>query len=224
MKLNYQVSYSQRKTLSVSVERDASVVVRAPAGLAREKIEKFLDAKKFWLFEKMKSDQKYPSLKRKKEFISGESIPYLGRNYLLKVSREALGDVHFNGHFLISSAGEGSVQDLLRQWYVDQAQRLLEEKARFFAQALGVEFREVLVRGMRTRWGSCSKNNNLSFSWRIMKAPPYVIDYIVVHELAHLLEANHTARFWNIVAVQVPGWQKAKAWLKDNGHILEVDF
>ena len=77
---------------------------------------------------------------------------------------------------------------------------------------------------MRYRWGSCTPKNNLNFNWRIIKAPLFVIRYIVVHELIHLIESNHTPKFWNILSIQVPDYQKAKDWLKRNGHLMEVDF
>ena len=77
---------------------------------------------------------------------------------------------------------------------------------------------------MRYRWGSCTPANNIIFNWRIIKAPIYVVSYLVAHELVHLLETNHTPRFWNILSIQVPEYQKAKKWLKEKGHLLEVDF
>ena len=77
---------------------------------------------------------------------------------------------------------------------------------------------------MKYRWGSCTPKNNINFSWRIIKAPMFVIRYIVVHELTHLIESNHTPTFWNILSIQVPDYQKAKDWLKNKGYLLEVDF
>ncbi|MDR0865234.1 MAG: M48 family metallopeptidase, partial [Candidatus Symbiothrix sp.] len=83
---------------------------------------------------------------------------------------------------------------------------------------------ECKISEMKYRWGSCTPQNNLNFNWRIVKAPLFVIRYIVVHELTHLIESNHTPTFWNILSIQVPDYQKAKDWLKTNGHLLEVDF
>jgi predicted metal-dependent hydrolase len=77
---------------------------------------------------------------------------------------------------------------------------------------------------MKYRWGSCTPNNNIIFNWRIIKAPMFVVNYLVAHELVHLIESNHTPEFWNILSIQVPAYQKAKDWLKKNGHLLEVDF
>jgi predicted metal-dependent hydrolase len=75
----------------------------------------------------------------------------------------------------------------------------------------------------RYRWGSCTINDNISFNWRLIKAPMFVIDYVIVHELAHLIEANHTARFWSIVRAKTPTMEKAKTWLKEQGHVLDEE-
>jgi predicted metal-dependent hydrolase len=86
-----------------------------------------------------------------------------------------------------------------------------------------VKFGAATIVDNRYRWGSCTVNNNLSFNWRLIKAPMFVIDYVVVHELAHLLEANHTSRFWSIVRAHTPKTEKAKAWLKEHGQVLEEE-
>ena len=77
---------------------------------------------------------------------------------------------------------------------------------------------------MKYRWASCTPKNNILFNWRIIKAPMYVLEYLVAHELAHLIEQNHTPEFWNIVSIQVPNYEKAKKWLKEKGQLLEIDF
>jgi len=92
------------------------------------------------------------------------------------------------------------------------------------ARNLGVRVAEVKIVDSRYRWGSCTVKSNVNLNWRLMKAPMFVIDYVIVHELAHLREANHTPRFWNIVRAQSPTMEKAKAWLKENGQLLEQEI
>lgn len=92
------------------------------------------------------------------------------------------------------------------------------------ARALGVDVAKVKIVDNRFRWGSCTPNDNVNINWRLIKAPMSVIDYVIVHELAHLIEANHTPRFWNIVKTQIPGMEKAKAWLLENGGLLEQNL
>jgi predicted metal-dependent hydrolase len=224
MKLDYRIVYSKRKTIGVSVERDASVVVHAPVGTPEAKIRDAVQAKHFWLYQKVRHKQKYPSHTTRKEFVTGESILYLGRNYRLRLTDEQIPAVEFHSGFYVSRHQRTHAARLLREWYVKQAQEKLPAKARAFAQALGVTFNRILISELRVRWGSCTPKSNLNFNWRIMKAPIFVIDYLIVHELTHLLEPNHTPHFWNIVSVQVPRYEAAKEWLRDNGGLLEEDF
>ena len=97
-------------------------------------------------------------------------------------------------------------------------------KVRYHAKNMGVEYNKVLISDLKYRWGSCTPKDNLNFNWRLIKAPMFVIDYVIVHELAHLMESNHTAQFWNIIEAHLPGSQKAKDWLKEHGAILEESF
>lgn len=224
MKLDYRVVYSKRKTIALIVERDRSLVVRAPTGTPEAKVRQAVEAKKLWLYEKTNHARKYPLTRSRKEFVSGETITYLGRNYRLELVQQDIPDVVFKSRFMISRNNRRRAAKLFRDWYIARAHERLTARARHFSRALGVQFRNVLVSELRVRWGSCTPSNNLNFNWRIMKAPLAVIDYLVVHELAHFLEPNHTARFWNIIAVQVPYYEQAKEWLRQNGNLLEVDF
>jgi predicted metal-dependent hydrolase len=224
MRLDYHIVYSQRKTVALSVERDSTVVVRAPVGMSEETIRRAIEGKKLWLYKKINHEQKYPPHRQKKEFVSGETILYLGRNYRLEITGEDVPGVQFCSRFVISRANQPVAARLLRQWYMERAQERINAKATYFAKALGVCFNRVFISDLKVRWGSCTPNNNLNFNWRLMKAPPFVIDYVIVHELAYLIEPNHTPRFWTIVSVQVPLCEQAKEWLKENGDVLEVDF
>ena len=222
--LDYRVVYSQRKTVALSVERDTSVVVRAPVGTPAAKIQQAIETKKLWLFEKTGNKKKYPPKRQQKEFVSGEAILYLGRNYRLEVTDSAEPGIQFRAGFSLARQHQAETAKLFRQWYVDRAQERIPARTEYFARALGVDFKRVLISDLKVRWGSCTPNSNLNFNWRIIKAPSVVIDYLIVHELAHLIESNHTPRFWNIVSVQVPRAEWAKQWLLENGDLLEIDF
>jgi len=224
MKLDYEVIFSKRKTITLSVERDRTIVVRAPVGTSEEMIRQAIEAKKLWLYEKVNHQQKYPPQPIRKEFVTGETILYLGRNYRLEITDSDAPGVRFESRFYISHRHQSDAAQLLREWYIERAYEKLLPKARYFARALGVSFNRILVSDLKVRWASCTPKNNLNFNWRIMKAPVLVIDYLIVHELAHLLEPNHTEMFWHIVAVQVPRYEMAKEWLRDNGSVLEEEF
>jgi predicted metal-dependent hydrolase len=224
MELEYEIKYSNRKTVNISVERDRSIIVRAPEGVSEEKIKHIVQSKRNWIIDKVNHDQKYPMKIEPKEFVSGESIMYLGRNYQLLVVEKEIEGVEFNQRFLISRSNQKQAYELLKSWYMERAKIKIEPKVKSFAQQLGVTYKVVKISDMKYRWGSCTPNNNVIFNWRLIKAPIHVLDYLIVHELAHLIELNHSSRFWNIVSIQVPTYLKAKEWLKQNGYLLEVDF
>lgn len=112
-------------------------------------------------------------------------------------------------------------RELFKSWYLAQAQRIIPPRVAAVARSMGVEVQKISVRELKYRWASCSPGRRLTFSWRIIQAPTLVVEYLIVHELAHLLEPNHSDKFWNIVAVHVPAWEKARDWLRRHGSRLE---
>jgi len=224
MTFEYQIKYSNRKTLNISVERDRSIIVRAPHYLTADKIDKIVQSKRQWLKEKLNHIQKYPIVSDSKEFVSGETLMYLGKNYQLLVVEEEIEGIEFDQRFRISKTNQANANELFKKWYLSQALKKIEPLATKYAKSLGVEYNQFKTSEMKYRWGSCTPANNIIFNWRIIKAPMYVLEYLVAHELVHLMEDNHTPRFWNILSIQVPNYEKAKNWLKKNGQSLEVDF
>lgn len=224
MDIEYSIKYSKRKTLSIIVERDRSIVVRAPLDTSKEIIEKEINKRKFLLFQKINHPQKYETPKPRKEFVSGESLLYLGKYHKLEVLLEDIEGIKFDNKFYISKINQSKAEELFTEWYFKQAQEKIIPKVIFHAKNLGVKYKNIKILDLKYRWGSCTPKDNINFNWRLIKAPIYVIDYIIVHELTHLIESNHTEEFWNIVSVQLPHYNKAKEWLKENGNLLEIEF
>ncbi|MEJ5302110.1 MAG: M48 family metallopeptidase [Bacteroidales bacterium] len=224
MQIEYTIQYSNRKTISIIIERDRRVVVRAPLNTSEEMIEKEINKRKFLLFQKINHPQKYENLKPRKEFVSGESILYLGKHFKLEVVPYEIEGIHFDNKFYISKKNQVKASQLLKKWYIKQAEEKIIPKVKTYAKNLGVKYNTIKILNLKYRWGSCTPKDNINFNWRLIKAPIYVIDYIIVHELAHLIEPNHNPEFWNIVSIQLPHYYRAKEWLKENGHLLETEF
>jgi hypothetical protein len=132
-----------------------------------------------------------------------------------------LAQIQFVQRFFIPATKGKKREEALRGWYIGKAKEKIIPRVKVHAHELGVDVSGVKIVDNRFRWGSCTLNNNVHFNWRLIKAPMFVIDYVIVHELAHLIEANHTPRFWNIIRAQAPTMEKAKAWLKEHGQLLE---
>ncbi|GAB1530117.1 MULTISPECIES: M48 family metallopeptidase [Brevibacillus] len=224
MELTYTIKRStKRRRLTITVERDRRVVVHSPEGVSDEKIEEVVESKRQWIYEKIGHPQKYQELPHApgKELVSGESALYLGRQYRIEVVKTGLDEVQFAQRFFIPATQVSKQAEALREWYMCKAKEKIVPRVKHYAHQLGVRFTEVKIVDNRYRWGSCTLNDNVNLNWRLIKAPMYVIDYVIVHELAHLIEGNHTAMFWNIVRAQSPSMDKAKIWLKENGQLLE---
>jgi predicted metal-dependent hydrolase len=225
--LDYQIVRSpKRKTLTITVERDRSVVVRAPEGTPEHEVHRVVDEKRQWILGKLRHPQKYKERRHPpgKEVVNGESAPYLGRDYRIEVTETKSGDIEFTRHFLVPATHRTKRRAVLRDWYVGEARKKILPRAEQHAEELGVKFASARIVDNRYRWGSCTVGDNVNFNWRLIKAPMFVIDYVIVHELAHLIEANHTSEFWSIVRAKTPTMEKAKAWLKEHGQILEQDL
>ena len=161
----------------------------------------------------------------------GTLVPYRGVEYRLavvitRVKRPTTRLDEAAGTLTVSlpAPGDGDLAAILEAWYRARARDVLAARAECFAAALGVSYGRLTIRDQRTRWGSCSSLGNLSFNWRLILAPPAVLDYVVVHELAHRREANHSPRFWALVAAHCPDYRAHRAWLKAHGAALMARY
>jgi predicted metal-dependent hydrolase len=224
MDLAYTIKKSaKRRKLTITVERDRRVIVHAPEGATDKKIHQVVESRRQWIFEKIGHPQKYHELPHApgKELVSGESALYLGRQYRIEMVKTELSQIQFAQRFFIPVMQGEQRAEALRAWYIGKAKDKIPPRVQCHARELGVDVAEVKIVDNKYRWGSCTLKANVTFNWRLIKAPMFVIDYVIVHELAHLIEANHTPRFWNIVRAQAPLMNKAKAWLKEQGGLLD---
>jgi predicted metal-dependent hydrolase len=225
--IEYEVRYSKRrKTIGITVERDRSVVVTAPEGTSAELIARAVEGKRGWVLSKVRHEQKLSPLPHPpgKELVSGESLLYLGREYPIEIVDNDRYAIQFDNRFLIPRARAASRYSVFREWLKARAEEYIFPRVRERAQKLGVSVSGLKITDGRHRWGSCTPKGSLNFNWRLIKAPPFVIDYVIVHELAHLIEPNHTPAFWNIIEAQIPQVAQAKAWLRNHGELLAEEL
>jgi predicted metal-dependent hydrolase len=224
--LEYKIVRShKRRTLTITVERDRSLVVRAPDGMSDDEVKRIVDAKRQWIFEKTRHPQKYKDrMPPGKEIVNGESAPYLGRDYRIHVGETESGQVELSRLFTVPPAQQAKRREVLKDWYIAEAKEKILARVEQHAHELGVEFSSARIVDNRYRWGSCTVGDSVNFNWRLIKAPMFVIDYVIVHELAHLIQGNHTPAFWNIVRANTPTMEKAKDWLKEHGQMLEEEI
>jgi predicted metal-dependent hydrolase len=181
--LTYQIVRSERKTLSVSIQPDCTITVRAPRSVSDSQIQRFLVEKQHWLITK------YLEAKQKQETIPCSD--------LTDTQRAAL-----------------------TRRYIDAAKEYFPKRVAYFHQFTGGTYSRITIRDQKTRWGSCSSKGTLSFNWRLMLAPPAILDYVVVHELCHLRHMDHSPAFWQAVGEVFPDYASARKWLRKHGQEL----
>ncbi len=216
---------SRRKTAAINV-REGEVSIRVPLRFPEAAVIAFIDSKSGWIKQKLQ-EQRQVIIANQRSFTEGELLRYLGRNYRLAIRSASQPLVCISGdnvqvHLPISEQHAESIRGVLINWYRQQAKSLLQDKVVQFKLMIGVEPEKLTIRTCKSRWGSCSASGRLMFNWKIIMAPEAVVDYLVVHELCHMLEHNHSPLFWQQVERVLPEYRQQRRWLKDNGKYLEI--
>jgi predicted metal-dependent hydrolase len=176
-----------------------------------------------WVVDKQRDFERYREKIPDRTFEAGETFPLLGTERELAIEPARSHSVTETSIQLRKSTVEQStVKQVLENVYRRQARDHFSGRADHYAEEMGVEYGKIQIRNQRTKWGSCSTTGTISLNWRLVMAPPEVIDYVVVHELAHLEEANHDDRFWSIVAEYDPEYEGHAQWLEE--HSTELTF
>lgn len=217
--LRFEVRRSaRRKTLAITVDRGGELLIAAPPTVNQALLTDFVREKRFWIYTKLAEKASREQPVASKEFVSGEGFPYLGRSYRLLLVDEQ--DVPLKleaGRFKLRRSLAPQGRDPFIDWYSDHARPWLKRRVAAWAPRMGVEPSKVDVRDLGFRWGSCGSSGGVNFHWATILLPANIVDYVVVHELAHLTEANHTPEFWRLVGRALPEYEQRKSWLAEHG-------
>lgn len=214
------VRTGRKKSVSIHVVGEV-VKVRVPRTLSESRIKDIVTKRTPWITTKLKEQADRPVVKPK-EYVSGESFPYLGKDYRLKVTKGDKPSLELIGGYLQAIVSEAdptpdaTAKFLLMSWYQHHAEVCLGKKTERLARIVGVKPNSVAVKEYKARWGSCSVKGDIKYNWRLILAPHRVVDYVVIHELCHMLEHNHSPQYWRHVERYVPDWKECRDWLKNN--------
>lgn len=215
------VRTKRKKTASIEI-KDGLIRVLVPNSLTDKRVNSLLQERASWINKKIRLQAEMPPY-RSKEYVNGETFTYLGRNYRLKlVNTDTTTTRLKSGYLEVPAQGERGIQASLTDWYTSHALAKLEEKTDRYAKALNVEPSSVTVKDYKSRWGSCSTSGDITYNWRIIMAPHRIVDYVVIHELCHLVEHNHSDKYWKQVESLVPDYRERRAWLKTNANTLAI--
>ena len=208
--VDYEIKYSKRKTVAIYITSDGKVEVRCPKRTRNSDIEEFINQKQKWI------EKKLFELSNQSKIIlrAGETTPYLGDEYLIIATDGEEG--FYSGAFhILKSEDEQYVYDALKQIYIQKAKELIPQRVHKYEEIMGLCASKIGITSAKTRWGSCSAKNSLNFTWKLIMADLDTIDYVVVHELAHIKEKNHSKNFWSLVGLYKPDYKDSKKKLRD---------
>lgn len=212
---------AKRRTIALILERDGSLTVRAPKRATLQDIHGFIQEKEKWI-ERSREKLKAIVTVQKKEFMDGETFLFLGKDYELRLVPHQRQTLHFNSGFTLKASARPRGEAAFTKWYKSQALTIFTERVAHYANLHGFSPKQVKVTSAKTRWGSCSANGTINFTWRLVMAPLEVIDYVVIHELAHLKIKDHSQRFWKLVESLYPDFNRHRKWLRDHGEKLSL--
>ncbi|QCT70457.1 hypothetical protein SAMN04515624_104129 [Eubacterium maltosivorans] len=219
---HYRVRKSRRKTMAIHILSDGQVEVRAPLRTPQAILDRFVMEKAQWI--EAASTEARKRYKKRQEFTlkDGCSLFYLGKRLPL-VCCELKKPLFDRECFYIPEGfTEEKMKEAVVKLYRSEAKKVLTEKVHYFAEHMHAKPTNVRINAARTRWGSCSGKNSLNFSWKLMMAPERAVDYVVIHELAHTFEHNHSSAFWSIVTAFMPDYKMQQSILKELGTLLST--
>ena len=233
-KIQYKIVRSNRKTVAIQILEDGNVKVSAPFSVTKKQIDEIIKDKISWILKKQEELKRiYIEKNIDRKFEDGEKISYLGKEFSLKIikAKEYIQPkvvidndnmvIYINEKFIDKDAKE-NIRNIIKKWLVERFRDVAVDRIKKYSFLIGVNPTKITIREQKTRWGSCSSKGNINLNWKLVMAPMEVIDYVIVHELCHMIEMNHSKNYWNIVSTVMPDYKNHRKWLKENGHKLGI--
>lgn len=217
-KIDFNLEYSQRRTLGITVKPDFKILVRAPVDTSMDKVKEKLRNKAPWILKQQSFFLTYHPKTPARKFIGGETHLYLGRQYRLRVLKSKIESVRIQGKFIeVKAKDKSRTRHLVNEWYLQNA----KSKFQIIAKQAIEKFKKhkvtptsIVLRNMPTRWGSCTPNGKIILNPELIKAPKGCIEYVILHELCHLIYHDHTQKFIDMQSKEMPDWEKWKMRLE----------
>ncbi len=222
--LTYELRRSPRRaTIGITVDRDGSLILTAPEDCPEATIEETARKKQLWVHTKLAQKRRLFRPRAPKEYVTGEGFQYLGRGYRLLLVGAAQDDISTpalrlrRGWFELRRDERHRAEEHFVGWYARNGEPWIRRRVGLLADRIGTEPASVSVRELGYRWGSCGPKGNLNFHWCTLCLPPRIVEYVVVHELVHLVEPHHGPGFWQRVERVIPDFAERKRWLAESG-------
>lgn len=213
-----KVIRSIRRTMSLQISPRGELIVKAPFFIPEKVIYRFIKEKEDWIFKAL---QKVRARKEQtKTYQEGEEFMYLGDKYKLHIGD--FKEIAVNGTLNFPSFMIFRAKKELTNWYIKESKKLIIAQVEHMSKKMNAKYKNIRFSDTSSKWGSCFPDNSLQFNWRLIMAPLVVLNYVVIHELTHTIEKNHSRKFWGKVDLYTPAYKQHSKWLKNNKHLLSV--
>ena len=215
---------NRKKTISLQV-KDNTLIIKTPRNVSKKTLDDLINRKQEWIKQRAILNFEEQSL-RNREFTDNEKFYFRGNEYRLSLILGRKEAVKIAGGLLLvtyivdRSIDRKVIRRLLEDWYLKESTKILKLRTEELAKQMRVQPSGITVKNYISKWGSCTANNKISYNWRIIMAPDHIIDYLIIHELSHIIEPNHSKNFWHQVGKYCEDFQKKRKWLRENGHRL----
>lgn len=228
----YKLVRTKRKTIGITIDMSGEVKISAPLRMSEKQIVEVVEKKANWIIKKLSEIQAVNKNVVIKQFVDGEKLLYLGKEYELKVIEQNSNKVEvilqedkisvYLPQHLQEENKKQLIKEALFKWYRKCFSKIVDERIMKYSLQIQVTPCKVVIKDQKTRWGSCSTRGNINLNWRLVMAPISIIDYVIVHELCHMKVMNHSKEFWRQVEFIMPDYKERREWLKENGYMLKL--
>ena len=215
----------RKKTISILI-KDGNVEVKAPFNLKQKEIDSFILKKEKWIKNKILFQRSIKKLPKKK-FINGEVFKLLGKDLILKININDTKKTYIKNDYICldlknnTKNNKEEIKKELELFFRNFSERILKEKTLIESKKMNLKVKEIKVRSYKNRWGSCFSNGKISYNWKLIMAPEKIINYVIIHELCHLIHFNHSRDYWREVSKKLPNYKESKEWLKSNQYLFD---
>jgi len=213
---------SKRKSFSIEIDDSGEILLRVPIKASIEEVNEFIKRHSKWIEKKLNEIENRKIKYQPKNFVDGEKFLYLGEFYNLNIVKNQKIPLIFKNEFYLSKNYILNGYEIFKNFYKKMAKEIINERIKFYANKYGFKYNKIKITSANKRWGSCTVRGNLNFSYRLIMAPLEVVDYVVVHELVHLVDKTHKKSFYNKVEKILPDYKERKDWLNKNGYLLKI--
>lgn len=216
----YTVYFKDKKNISIKLDYNGEIIVYAPIGISYKYIENVILKKQKWIITNIE--------KIKNSYLnSTDNIIFLGNTYIPQIEKSENEKIEINGEYICiktNNLNKEYLNTMLMKWYIIQANKILVNRITDLSRIYNLNASRVFIKNQKSRWGSCNSKREIRLNWRLILMPYSVMDYIIIHELCHLVHMNHSKAFWNLVENYMPNYKDSEKWLKNNGiSILKIE-